>query len=311
MGNIQETILLAELLTPKRTLRPVRRNSPEYLEMVASIRVDGVLQPILVRPTPEGFEIVEGNHRVEASKEAGMTTIPALVREMTDEEVLVAQLKCQAIRPKTATFEYARRLKLLMECGLTLNQLSNKISKSPKWIRDQLHLGRLCEEAREPVENGEMAMTSALALANLPTDLQAKFIEEAITLNTKEFLERAKAALRDFKAYLRDLQQEDKKIGAALPELRVINVLKREAVKPKRARHVIKAMKAKTASQGWEACLAWIFKLDPITVGKRKETYDKNERKMNTAEWHQTNRDMMDKFVKHQSSTGDYRNVKE
>jgi hypothetical protein len=107
------------------------------------------------------------------------------------------------------------------------------------------------------------------------------------------------------------LQQEDKKIGAALPELRVINVLKREAVKPKRARAVLKAMKAKTALQGWEACLAWIFKLDPITVGKRKETYDKNERKMNTAEWHQTNRDIMDKFVKHQSSTGDYRNAKE
>jgi len=308
--NTQKRLLLTVILKPKHPLRPVRRNCPEYLELVESIRADGVYQPILVRPTPEGFEIVEGFHRFEGSKEAGQIDIPCLIREMTDEEVSICQLKCQAIRPKVATFEYARRLKILMEGGITLLELSKKISKNPKWIRDQLQLGRLCDEARPPVERGEMAMSSALALANLPTDLQVKFVDDAVAMPAGEFVDRSKAALRDFKSYLLNLQEEDRKIGASRPELRTLNVIKRESLVNTHSKEVIKAMKAKTAAEGWNACMAWIFKLDPVTVSKRKEKRDNNERTMNKAEWHQTNRDMIDKFVKHQSLTGDYRNGK-
>jgi hypothetical protein len=156
-----------------------------------------------------------------------------------------------------------------------------------------------------------MAMSSALALANLPMDLQYKFVDDAISMPIGEFGDRAKAARRDFKTYLLNLQQEDREIGAARPELRTLNVIKRETLGGNNSKAVIKAMKAKTASEGWNACMAWIFKLDPITVSKRKENRDNNnERTMNEAEWHKTNRDMIDKFVKHQSSTGDYRNGK-
>jgi hypothetical protein len=232
---------------------------------------------------------------------------------MTDHEVLVAQLQCQAIRPVTASFEYARRLKLLMQGGLTLKQLSEMISKTPGWIQDQIQLNRLCDEAREPVENGNIKMTAALALANLPMDLQEKFIDDAIAMPAQEFTERAKEALRDFKAYLLRLQQEDREIGAAKPSLRAINVLKREALKPKYSKPVLRAMKAKTAADGWMACLAWMFKLDPISVGKRKSRYkekreDEQDRTMNMAEYRRANRKMISKFVNPESFNGEYRN---
>jgi ParB/RepB/Spo0J family partition protein len=312
MESNQQDILLTNIIRPKIALRPVRRNSPEYIELVASIRKAGVYQPILVRPVEDGYEIVEGWHRYEASKEAGRTSIPCIVREMTDHEVLIAQLQCQSIRPRTAPFEYARRLKLLMQGGLTLKQLSEMISKTPGWIQSQIQLNRLCEAARAPVENGDIKMTAALALANLPADLQEKFIDDAISMPAQEFTERAKEALRDFKAYLLRLQQEDRETGAAKPSLRAINVLKREALKPKYSKPVLKAMKAKTAADGWMACLAWMFKLDPISVERRKTNYkekcETQDRTMNMAEYRRTNREMIDKFVNHESLSGDYRN---
>lgn len=310
MSEKQQRIQLDQIDKPRIMLRPVRRNSPEYIELVESISKDGVLQPILVRPREGRYEIVEGWHRYEASKEAGCTSIPCLVREMTDDEVLVFQIKCNAIRPKTATFEYARRLKILMERGLTLTELSAMIDKSPQWIRDQIHLNRLCAEAREPVERGEITMGSALALANLPEDLQTKFIDDAIALKQHEFVDRAKTALRDFKAFLLQLQREDKENGAATPKLRSINVLKREAVKPRQAKEVLKAAGAKTALDGWNACLAWIFRLDPISVEKRKAGNKERENVESMAtqeEYLRLNREMIQKFVNPQSRNGDYR----
>jgi hypothetical protein len=233
-----------------------------------------------------------------------------MIREMTDRQVLIFQLKCNAIRPKTALFEYARRLKILMKEGHTAASLSKLIDKTPRWIQTQLYLNRLCEEARGPVENGDITMGSALALANLPADLQPKFIDDAIKMKQVDFLERANAANRDFKAYLLHVQQEDREVGAVTPKLRAINVLKREAVKPKQAKTVIEATGATTALQGWSACMSWMFKLDPISVERRKTNRKEKEKgTANQAEYHHLNRDMIKKFVHHQSSSGDYRNV--
>jgi len=299
-------------MPPRVCLRPIRRNSPEYVEMVASVRKDGVLQPILVRPcdpsTGYDYEVVEGWHRYEASKEAGWEAIPCIIKVLTDEEVLVVQIKCNAIRPKTRTFEYASRLKLLMEQGYTLPELSVLIDKTPRWIKDQLQLNRVCEDARAPVERGEIKMKAALALANLPVDLQVKFIDDAVAMPAGEFKDRADEANRDFKAFLLNEQREAREIGATRPLVRAVNVLKRESLKPKHAHDVLKAMKAKTPRDGWIACLAWVFKLDPISVERRLEgkKEERSERLANDSEYRHLNREMIRQFVKPQSSTGDY-----
>jgi len=310
MNDKQLTIPINQIFKPKHALRPVRRFKPEYVELVESVKKDGILQPILVRPVQDGFEVVEGWHRYEAAKEAGLSEMPCLIREMTDREVMISQLKCNSIRPKTATFEFARRLKILMEEGWTLTELSAIIDKTPSWIRNQLYLNRLCEEAREPVERGEIPLSSALALANLPEDLQPKFIEDAISLKHVEFAKRAKRALRDYKAYILEEQQEDKKSGVSPPKLRTVNVIKREAVDHKHAKEVLKEVKAKTPLDGWKACMAWLFKLDPITVEGKKSKYEEkhDDALMSIAEFRKTNRELIKKFVKKQTRTGDYKN---
>lgn len=310
MNEQQRTIPIPQIFRPKHALRPVRRSKPEYIELAESIKKDGILQPVLVRPVEDGYEIVEGWHRYEAAKEAGLSEMPCYIKEMDDRQVMIAQLKCNAIRPKTATFEFARRLKILMEEGWTLVELSAIIDKTPSWIQNQLYLNRLCEEARGPVERGEMPLCSALALANLPEDLQVNFIEDAISLKHSEFVERANKALRDYKAYILEEQQEDRKDGVSPPKLRTVNVVKREAVDHKHAREVLKAMNAKTPLDGWKSCMAWLFKLDPITVEGRKSNYEEkhDDALMSIAEFRKTNRELIKKYVKNQSKTGDYKN---
>ncbi|MHC4299388.1 MAG: ParB/RepB/Spo0J family partition protein [Planctomycetota bacterium] len=332
MSEDQRHIPIDRIEKPKAALRPIRRKDAEYIELVESVKKDGVLQPVLLRPSycvgckhkacleaacpvrepTEDHGMVEGWHRLEAAREAGRASIPALIEELTDRDVLIVQIKCNAIRPRTRTFEYARRLKLLMEEGFTKPELAKLIDKSPSWIDDQLCLNRLCEEARAPVERGEIGMQSALALANLPSDLQPKFLDDAIAMKQPEFVERAKAANRDFKEFLLQERLHNREIGAAPPTLRAINVLKREAVKPKNAKEVLKAARAKTALDGWRACLAWVFKLDPISVENRKagKKEDPDARVANNAEYHQLNREMIRQFVKPQSETGDSKHGK-
>lgn len=312
MSNEQRNIPITDIDKPRISLRPVRRKSIEYIEMVESVRKDGILQPILVRPKEGRYEIVEGWHRYEAAKEAGLEEMPAMVRDMTDRDVLIFQLKCNAIRPETRTFEYARRLKILMEEGMTLDELSVLIGKSQEWIKNQIQLNRLCEEARPAVVEGKIKMGSALALANLPLDLQPKFLDDAIEMGQPEFVDKAKAARRDFQAFLLQEQQYNYDIGATRPNLRVINVLKREALKPTNAKKVLKAVKAKTPLDGWVACLQWAFKLDPISVQDRKagrKGKEQADRQANNEEYRKMNRDMIKKFVVPQSRNGDYRNV--
>jgi ParB family chromosome partitioning protein len=316
MSSNQKEVPIQHIMRPKTSLRPVRRDSPEYIELLESVRKDGVLQPILVRPCDPSigydYEIVEGWHRYEVARENGLDTIPVMIKEMTDHEVLVIQLKLNSIRPRTQTFEYARRLKLLMEDGLTIVQLSDLIDKSQSWIRDQLQLNRLCEEARTPVEQGEIKMQAALALANLPEDLQPKFVDDAVALEQPQFVERAQHALRDFKAYLQRVHEEDKVDGVVQPHLRAVNVLKREAVKPQNAKPVLKAAGAKTALDGWRACLAWVFSIDPVAVKNRRagKKEDKNEERAVTRKQHQEmTRALIEQFVRPHLESGDRNHV--
>jgi ParB family chromosome partitioning protein len=296
----QTELKIREIQKPRLALRPVRRQAAEYVELVNSIRKDGVLQPILVRPKDDGYELVDGWHRLEAGKEAGLSMIPVVIKEMSDREVLVTQVKCNSIRPVTNRFEYAKRLKLLMEEGYTLNQLSVLIDKSPEWIRDQLQLNRLDESLRSYMTNNEIPMKSALALSNLPAELQHKFIDDALKMPAKEFEARAKSALRDFKAYMIDRRQEEIKRGGLEPRLRGQAVLRKEAFDLERGRDIIERDELETAEEGWEACMAWLFRLDKDDIESRKKGEALKERdkiRYNNEEWRKVNQKILEKYL--------------
>lgn len=267
---MQHDIPIDELFEPRATLRALRKNTVEYVELVESIRKDGVLQPLLVRPYKKGYEIVEGRYRYAASLQCGLSSIPCLVKEMSDKEALVIQLKCNAIRPKTNRYEYARRLRrLIKDADLTVGELSVMVGKSTNWVQDHLKLLRLCSSAQKPVDNGEITLKAALALASMPVPLQEKFVEEALSMPTADFVERAGLANREYNEYLTKGKFKSLEKGYNNPYLRTMADIAAENEDD--VKTILEMCDAKTPQDGWRACKAWVLHLDPLTIKRKRE----------------------------------------
>jgi len=272
-------ISLDQLNSPKVALRTVRKKSVEFQELVESIRVDGVLQSLLVRPLDGEYEVVEGEHRREASIIAGLDTVPCIVREMTDDEAILVQLKANAVRPKeTQVFEYARRLRKLLDDGMTMGELSNQIDKNNDWIRRMLRLNNLITEAINPVNTGDIPLRAAEALARLPQELQGQFLTDAKTMKVTAFVNRVREALKDYEAFLTH-QSEEEKAKGLIPRLRSLHDIRKELDSDfHQARKVIEVTGAKTVEDGYRAALAWMLKLDPVSIYNRLNKVSEGER---------------------------------
>ena len=259
-------------------LRPVRRTSVEYRELVDSVKQKGVLQPLLVRPVGDKFEVVDGSHRFSAGIECSLAVFPCLVKEMTDDEVLSIQLQMNAIRPTTQKSEFADRLHELIDAKqLTLPQLSKMVNKSVSWLRDILSLRRLNAEARDMVNRGEIPVRQASMLARLPPKLQAQYNMLAVTMPADEFIETCRVVLKNFREMVREGRTEFTMLRQyePVPYLRQMREIRHEALTSENAGVIIELMGASTPVDGWRACLAWLLHLDPVSI---KDQFDNKER---------------------------------
>jgi len=163
------------LLTPSSTNPRQHFNEEDLKELAETIRKSGVYQAILARPREQGLEIVFGERRYRASLLAGKETIPALVREMSDAEVLEAQLVENLQRRDVHPMEEAegyRRLLSLAEPTYTVEQIAAKVGKTPAYITTRLKLTDLCDEAAAAFYQDHVGVGHALLLAKLPSEQQ-------------------------------------------------------------------------------------------------------------------------------------------
>ena len=271
-------IPLKDLSPPTILFRSLQKNV-EFQELVESIKTDGVLQPILVRPTEEGYEVVEGNHRFHAAKINNLETIPCKVKELTDDEVMLLQLKAHAVRPRpTNKYQFARRLKKLLENKYTIGQLSAIIDKTPDWISDTLALNSLIPRAASKLEDNLLSLGNAFELSKLPDHLQVAFLDDACDMKVTDFKERARAAKLEYAELLNRKTNEFRAQGIA-PRLRPIKDIFYE-VDTNEAREVIlTSCNATTPQEGWKAALAWMLKIDPYTISKKQQNIKEKQRK--------------------------------
>jgi|GEM_PF-3064016 len=263
-------------LIPSRTpMRPVRKTDQEFIEFMESIRTDGILQPLLVRPCKGEddmgkYEVVEGTHRYEAAKLVGLKSLPCMIRDITDEEVLVLQLKAQAVRPtKTKIYEYSRRLRKLNKEGYTIGDLAALVDKHPSWIQQMLSLHRLTPKCVHELTQGNLTVSSAIELAKLPEHLQETFLDDAAKMKTVPFKKRVREIKRDYDSFLLQQRENDLEQGLS-PKLRGVKDIIWESETFEAAKQVLTSCNANTPEMGWKACLAWIMRIDPVSVKKRK-----------------------------------------
>jgi ParB family transcriptional regulator, chromosome partitioning protein len=145
-------------------------------ELAETVRDKGVLSPLLVRPLSErSFEIVFGARRFRAAQMAEVATVPVRIKNMTDAEVLEAQLIENLQRRDVHPMEEAegyKRLLTLDEPTYSIEQIAAKVGKTPVYIAQRLKLTELCEAVVDAFYRSDIGVGHALMLAKLPADLQ-------------------------------------------------------------------------------------------------------------------------------------------
>jgi ParB family chromosome partitioning protein len=143
-------------------------NDESLAELSDSIREYGVFQPIIVKRSIKGFEIIAGERRVRASRLAGLTTIPSIIRNFTDEEMLEISLLENLQRENLNAIEEAIAYKSMVEkLGLTQDELSKKVGKSRSHVTNILGLLRLPTEVQTMIADDKISMGHARALSKL------------------------------------------------------------------------------------------------------------------------------------------------
>jgi ParB family transcriptional regulator, chromosome partitioning protein len=140
-------------------------SGPEFDELVASIRRHGVLQPVVARPTESGYQIVAGERRFKAAQAAGLATIPAVVREISDREALevalIENLRREDLNPMERARAYVR---MSEEFGLTQEEIADAIGGSRSSIANTVRLLDLPDEVQQAIDLGRLTEGHGRAL---------------------------------------------------------------------------------------------------------------------------------------------------
>jgi ParB family chromosome partitioning protein len=177
-------------------------NADELESLAESIRVQGVLQPILVRshPTaPERYQIVAGERRFRAAMQAGLTEIPTILRDMDDSDAAVVALVENLQRQDLNAIEEAEGYqRLLTDFGLTHESLGYAVSKSRSHIGNTIRLLRLPEAVLRDVRSGSLSSGHARALINAPNPeaLADQVLKRAMSVRQTEVLVNKAVAAR-------------------------------------------------------------------------------------------------------------------
>lgn len=163
--------------------QPRRDMNPEALEeLSASIKAQGVMQPIVIRPiSADKYEIIAGERRWRATQLAGLDTIPAVIRHVTDEAAIAMALIENIQREDLNPLEEAVALKRLQdEFELTHQQVADAVGKSRTAVTNLLRLISLSKEVKKLLEHGDIEMGHARAMLSLDDERQRIIASEVV-----------------------------------------------------------------------------------------------------------------------------------
>jgi len=184
--------------------QPRRRFEPEATTgLASSIKQQGLLQPVVVRPrTAGGYELIAGERRWRAAREAGLETIPALVRDADDRDTLLLALVENVAREQLSPVEEARAYASLVdEFELSLGEVAGKVGRSKPAVSNRLRLLELPEEVLWMVARGELTEGHARAVLSLPDHdarkkLAKRIVREGMSVRAAEKAARDGGAAR-------------------------------------------------------------------------------------------------------------------
>lgn len=182
-----------DLLVPFENHPFHERNGIEQAELLESIKTNGLLEPLIVRPFSDGkYEIISGHRRVNACKELGIQTVPAIVKEMNKDEAVIAMVDANLQREhllfSEKAFAYKMKLEAMKHQGKTScqvgaklrsdEQIAETVNDSGRQIQRYIRLTYLIPELLKMVDENKIAFTPAVELSYLPENEQRILADE-------------------------------------------------------------------------------------------------------------------------------------
>lgn len=194
-------------------------------ELSESIKNYGVFQPIIVKKSIKGYDIIAGERRVKASRLAGMTTIPAIVRDFSDEQMMQIALLENLQRENLSAIEEATAYKDIIDAlQITQEELARKLGKSRSHITNMIGLLRLPDNVQDMILKNELSMGHARVLSKLENDNDIKELADKVkedNLSVRELEKKVNSTYKrnvEIKRRVKEEKQEYKYIEEALEE---------------------------------------------------------------------------------------------
>lgn len=186
-----------ELLPPRWTLRPLKEEV--VVELMRSIRTTGLLQPMVVRQHHDGFELVFGNHRLEACRRIGMKRVRVSLRDFSEEEAFLARVSENLLRNSFVDpVEEAEGYGMLVRKGWTINAIGEMVGKCDSYICERMGLlERLCEDLRKKVSRGLITASHAELISRISDPIRQDEVAQLVR--------KKKLSVRSLETYLHDL----------------------------------------------------------------------------------------------------------
>ena len=282
MGDLKQ-LQLSQIRENPVALRAVNRQGDQYQGLCDSIKSKGFLGALTVRektdPETEEvyYELVDGLHRYSACKDVGIEVINVVITDLDDDDVLKFQLMANEHRVNTKPVEYSQQLRRILARNPTMTEssLAEELGKSPKWIQDRLGLNKIeNEKIKTLINEGKIKLANAYTLAKLPPEEQVNYVDAAMQDKPDEFLPKVNKRAKEIKDAKRQGRDATKQTFEPVSYLQKVKDLKDEHETHEIGAVSIAQHGLQSAQDGWNAAIAWMLHLDPVSVDEQRAKFD-------------------------------------
>jgi ParB family chromosome partitioning protein len=232
-----------DLITPGEQQPRTSFDEAKLQELAQSIRISGIIQPLLVRRRGGRFELVAGERRWRAAQLAGLSRVPAIVREIADENLLELALIENIQRQELNAIEEANAYRRLIDSlGLTQEEVASRVGRDRTFITNYLRILKLPTEIQSLLEQEKLTFGHARALLGVSDpQLQRRFAQRICKHNW---------SVRETESRIRNIARQEQASSAPPPQLADPNVRAAEAKLRRRLGTQVRIVSAKTGAAG-------------------------------------------------------------
>jgi ParB family transcriptional regulator, chromosome partitioning protein len=216
-SSVVELIEMKMIRPSQFTIRDkFQKNNSDFEMLVNSIREHSLLQPILIRPLSNGFEIVAGHRRFQACRTLRWRFIPAKIRELSDKQAYEIQLTENIQRKSMDPVEEAEAFRrYVVDFGWGgVSELARKIGKSEEYVSHHLQLLKLPGDIQVKITNNSLNVSQAIEIAEIPPDKRSKIVSQVVNENLTV------RQIRELKTVLKEEEEEEEDPDEVIVPLR-------------------------------------------------------------------------------------------